>query len=185
MVYLFHKYRTLGHGLASASEDLQTQFCTTSRNGVVRIRHTAHCDANSDEMHHKGVVKTYPIDWPILLACGTVAVKEVLGCQHLLPILFAFHVIVPPVVVVDFLIWEYCLQGPPHPTGAHIRSGGCYVSGFSSMSCRERTAHQWFNCSTKLRTLSHRLATASDSDVESVLHHFEKRCGKSSPHGPL
>ena len=37
-------------------------------------------------------------------------------------------------------------------------------------------------CFHKYRTLGHRLATASDSDVDSILHHFEKRCGNSSPH---
>ena len=40
-------------------------------------------------------------------------------------------------------------------------------------------------CFHNYRTLGHRLATASDSNVDSILHHFEKRCGNSSPHGPL
>ena len=68
--------------------------------------------------------ETYPIDWPILLASSTVAVKEVLSGKHLLSRVLVLDVVVPPVVVVHFLVREDCLQSAPDAVCAHVRSGG-------------------------------------------------------------
>ena len=66
----------------------------------------------------------YPVDWPILLAGRTIAVKEVLGGQHLLPRVLVLDVVVPAVVVVHLLVREDCLQRAPDAVCAHVRSGG-------------------------------------------------------------
>ena len=68
--------------------------------------------------------ETHPVDWPILLAGRTIAVKEVLRRQHLLPRVLVLDVVVPAVVVVNFLVWEDCLQRAPDAVCAHVRSGG-------------------------------------------------------------
>ena len=68
--------------------------------------------------------ETHPVYWPILLAGRAVAVKEVLGGQHLLPRVLVLDVVVPPVVVVHFLVREDCLQSAPDAVGSHVRSGG-------------------------------------------------------------
>ena len=68
--------------------------------------------------------ETHPVDRPILLAGRAVAVKEVLRGQHLLPRVLVLDVVVPPVVVVHFLVREDCLQSAPDAVSAHVRSGG-------------------------------------------------------------
>ena len=68
--------------------------------------------------------ETHPVDRPILLAGSAVAVKEVLGGQHLLPRVLVLDVVVPAVVVEHFLVWEDCLQRAPDAVCAHVRSGG-------------------------------------------------------------
>ena len=68
--------------------------------------------------------ETHPVDRPILLACRTIAVKEVLRGQHLLPRVLVLDVVVAPVVVVHFLVREDCLQSAPDAVRAHVRSGG-------------------------------------------------------------
>ena len=68
--------------------------------------------------------ETHPVDWPILLTCRTVAVKEVLRRQHLLPRVLVLDVVVPAVVVEHFLVREDCLQRAPDAVSAHVRSGG-------------------------------------------------------------
>ena len=68
--------------------------------------------------------ETHPVDWPILLAGRAVAVKEVLSGKHLLPRVLVLDVVVPPVVVVHFLVREDCLQSAPDAVCAHVRSGG-------------------------------------------------------------
>ena len=68
--------------------------------------------------------ETHPVDRPVLLAGRAIAVKEVLGGQHLLPRALVLDVVVPPVVVVNFLVREDCLQSAPDAVSAHVRSGG-------------------------------------------------------------
>ena len=68
--------------------------------------------------------ETHSVDWPILLAGRTIAVKEVLGGQHLLPRVLVLDVVVPAVVVVHLLVREDCLQRAPDAVCAHVRSGG-------------------------------------------------------------
>ena len=68
--------------------------------------------------------ETHPVDWPILLAGRTVAVKQILRRQHLLPRVLVLDVVVPPVVVEHFLVREDCLQRAPDAVSAHVRSGG-------------------------------------------------------------
>ena len=68
--------------------------------------------------------ETHPVDWPVLLAGRAVAVKEVLRGQHLLPRVLVLDVVVPAVVVVNFLVREDCLQRAPDAVCAHVRSGG-------------------------------------------------------------
>ena len=72
--------------------------------------------------------ETHPVYWPILLAGRAVAVKEVLGGQHLLPRVLVLDVVVPPVVVEHFLVREDCLQSAPDAVRSHVRSGGVHRS---------------------------------------------------------
>ena len=70
-----------------------------------------------------------PVCVPVLLAGGAHAGEEVLTAQHLLSLLSAVCVVKVSIIVINFLIGEYCLDGVNNAVFPVVCSRGVCAAG--------------------------------------------------------
>ena len=70
-----------------------------------------------------------PVSVPVLFTGRAETLEEILGGQNFLPPLPAVGVVKMTIVVINFLIGEYCLDGVHHSQLPVVSSGGVRAAG--------------------------------------------------------
>ena len=88
-----------------------------------------------------------PVSVPGLFTGRAETLEEILGGQNFLPPLPAVGVVKMTIVVINFLIGEYCLDGVHHPEPPVVGPGGVGTAGMIGQTkhhCRQFLSKQVF-----------------------------------------
>ena len=101
--------------------------------------------------------------WPIILARLTVAVKEILSCQDLLPLLPGVSVVEVSIVIIDFLIGEDGSDSMNYSISAIVGSGGVGAAGVVGQ------ADAGVDCSPQLNILTINETVTSPDELTDLI----------------